>query len=574
MTAHRTSDVCRVALRLAAAYPKTDLGNPKDALDDLIFIVLSSQTSESNYQGTYLALKTHFPKWDDLASAKVSAIAKVIESGGLSKQKAKHIKRIIEKLIQDWGKPTLAPLQKMHDNEAEQYLKSLPGVGIKTARCVMMYALNRDVFPADVHCLRIMKRLGWLEHENRRASLLADPAQNLIPVHLRRSLHVNLVQHGRSVCTPRKPKCDKCCLNDLCKTQRKRRRRPKVVDLCCGGGGFSWGFQQAGFEILAGIDMCPQSLSTFSVNIPGGKALKLDITATDVVSQIRLQIGPKRPDVVIAGPPCQGFSRAGPRKPDDPRNKVLAAAVRAAVRLRPKVIVVENVLNLRGPAFVRHLRTAMGVVRRAGYRFDYVVLNSEAFGVPQSRQRIVFIAFRSESRKPLLRLMRSLSSRVPVKGLTVRAAFAGLSAIGSAARGVSNHEPMLHSPKVIAKIRKIKPGQGPFSYRKLELAKPARTLVCGHRALPCHPTRPRTITVREAARLQAFWDDFRFLGSKSCQMTQVANAVPPKLALAVGRAVLEMLNCHSAAIPKSLLDNVLNRSGFYPSARRIGEETD
>src|SRR5205823_804917 len=100
--------------------------------------------------------------------------------------------------------------------EAESRLAGLPGVGIKTARCVLMYALNREVFPADVNCLRVMERLGWIEWRGRRAELLADTAQDLVPPHLRRSLHVDLIQHGRAICTPSNPKCDSCCLQDLC----------------------------------------------------------------------------------------------------------------------------------------------------------------------------------------------------------------------------------------------------------------------------------------------------------------------------------------------------------------------
>src|SRR5206468_3801096 len=108
-----------------------------------------------------------------------------------------------------------------------------------------------------------------------------------------------------------------------------------------------------------------------------------------------------------------------PRNPDDPRNKVLNAVVRTAVALRPKVIVVENVLYLSGPSFIPHLRRAMGVVRRAGYRFDYAIVDSSAYGVPQTRQRIVFIATRIGTRAHLLRALESLAQRERVPGMSV-----------------------------------------------------------------------------------------------------------------------------------------------------------
>src|SRR5207244_7872599 len=129
-------------------------------------------------------------------------------------------------------------------------------------------------------------------------------------------------------------------------------------------------------------------------NVPGAEAIKLDITDKEAAGAVIKRLRGRRPRVVIAGPPCQGFSRAGPRDPDDPRNGVLGAAVRMAVELDPEIIVIENVLYLRGPSFAKYLNGAVGVVRRAGYRYEYSVLNSAAFGVPQARQRIVFIASR------------------------------------------------------------------------------------------------------------------------------------------------------------------------------------
>jgi DNA (cytosine-5)-methyltransferase 1 len=566
MTARFLQDVSRAALRLAVTSPPTDLGNPKSPLDDLIYIILSGQTNEALYQNTFKALKDAFPRWQGIAQARVSDVAKFIEGGGLARQKAEYLKGILQRVEADWGRPTLAPLGSMGNKEAEEYLTSLPGVGIKTARCVLMYTLNREIFPADVNCLRIMERLGWIKWEGRRAELLADTAQELVPPHVRRTLHVNLVQHGRAICKSSAPLCENCCLQDLCEYSGKRElERPTVVDLCCGAGGFAWGFMQAGFDILLGVDTCRYALATFTANLPEAKALQLDITSQQAVEETCAQLQGQQPDIVIAGPPCQGFSRAGPRNPADPRNKVLHAVVQTAVKLQPKVIVVENVMYLRGPAFVQHLRKAIGVVRRAGYRFAYAVLNAEAFGVPQNRQRIVFVAARTETRAPLLKVLESLSRREAVQGMTVATAFAGLPVHGAGTSPVFNHEPMAHSQKVVNKIKKIKPGEGPLSYRKLDPDRLAPTVICGHRALPCHYAVPRTITVREAARLQGFWDDFRFFGPKGNQMLQVANAVPPRLAVGVALAVLELLGKTGHNNSKVLLEQLLRRMSYRPS---------
>jgi endonuclease III len=300
-------DVSRAALRLEMTYPDANLGNPPNPLDDLIYIILSGQTNEILYQNTFKVLKSAFPRWAGLAGASVSTIADIIKNGGLARQKAEYIKAIMQRLEADWGRPTLAPLRRMTDAGAEKYLTSLPGVGIKTARCVLMYTLNREVFPADVNCLRIMERLGWVKWEGRRAELLADAAQDLIPPQLRRTVHVDLIQHGRAICTLSEPACEKCCLRDLCHYSGGRERdRPSVVDLCCGAGGFAWGFMQAGYEILLGVDTCQHALWTFAQNIPNAGVLNLDITNKGAVDLIRQRLGDHRPRVVIAGPPCQG----------------------------------------------------------------------------------------------------------------------------------------------------------------------------------------------------------------------------------------------------------------------------
>jgi DNA (cytosine-5)-methyltransferase 1 len=564
MTAQILQDVSRAALRLAASYPDDDLGNPPDPLDDLIYIILSGQTSEALYQNTFRALKVAFPGWRGLAKAKISTIARIIEGGGLARQKAEYIRGIMRRVEADWGRPTLYLLKGMADEEVQSYLTSLPGVGVKTARCVMMYALGREVFPADVNCLRVMDRLGWIEWGGRRAELLAGAAQTLVPPHLRRSLHVDLVQHGRTACRPSAPLCDGCCLLDLCEHGGQRRKsRPTVVDLCCGAGGFAWGFMQAGYDVLLGVDTCRHALQTFATNIPGAGTMNLDITREGTAEAIRGRLGVRPPRVVIAGPPCQGFSRAGLRNPDDPRNGVLSAAVKMAVELGPDVILVENVLYLRGPSFVRYLNGAMGVVRRAGYRYEYSVLDSPSFGVPQARQRVVLIAARASAREQLLRVHDTLEGRRLVGGMSVAAVLSDL-VKPSAGKRVYNHDPMSHGKMVVAKIRRIRPGEGPLSYRKLHPNQLAPTLVCGHRALPCHYALPRTITVREAARLQGFPDEYVFCGPRGQQMLQVANAVPPRLAMGVALAVAELIGFAAPENSKSLLENMLGRVSIRP----------
>ncbi len=560
-------DVARAAFRLAASYPASDLGNPSDPLDDLIYIILSGQTNESNYQEAFGNLKRAFPGWVGLSAARTRDVVKLIAVGGLAQQKAEYIKALLVRIEADFGRASLSALSTWATPDAEQYLAGLPGVGVKTARCVLMYTLHRDVFPADVHCLRVMERLGWLEWGGRRAELLANCAQDLVPPALRRPLHIGLVQHGRQVCSANSPKCQDCCLSDLCRHgDTAHEGRPTVVDLCCGAGGFSWGFMQSGFDIRLGVDQCRHALDTFAANIPGAKTLRADVTDANTVNEIRTILSKKRPSVVIAGPPCQGFSRAGRRDATDPRNAILRASMKLAVALKPDVIVVENVLNVRGERFVHHFDKTMGVARRAGYFFMHAIVRADAFGVPQSRQRIVLIAAKVGDKSRLRELMRGLGQRPVVENMTVAAALHGIPHDPSNAGHVRNHTAMSHSARVIAKIKRIEPGQGPLSYRKLHPDRPAPTLICGHRALPCHYATPRTITAREAARIQGFPDDYHFAGPHGNQMLQVANAVPPRLALGIADAVHAMLDLDRPDAVDHLIDAVLRRVSVAPES--------
>ncbi len=562
----RRQDVLRAEFRLKSVSRATRLGNPSSPLDDLIYIILSGQTDEAKYKASFRALKTAFRRWEDVADARVSSLERVIAASGLGKQKAKYIKRIIHKLNADFGRPTLAPLRRMTTAEAESYLVSLPGVGPKTAKCVLLYTMHRDVFPADVNCMRIMERLGWIQWRGRRAELLARVAEGVVPPPLRRSLHISLVQLGRQVCTPSKPRCHSCCLADLCTHGRRRKAtRPTVVDLCCGAGGFSWGFAQAGFEILLGVDQSEYALSTYEANLPGVSTLATDITQRDTYSRVAAKLRGHSPNVVIAGPPCQGFSRAGPRLADDPRNFVLRATLKLAVDLEPAMIVVENVPAIRGKLYEHHIRRALGVLRSAGYRFVQSALRASCFGVPQSRSRYILIAARDIERQDLNQALACLSSRSEVPGMTVRRAFANLPADTARNGHIQNHESMSHGARVRAKIRRIRPGTGPLSYRKLHPGQLAPTLICGNRALPCHFDVSRTITAREAARVQGFPDEYVFCGPRGAQMQQVADAVPPPLALGVGVAALKLLSPRSPAAQAAMLYRRLERPAYAPA---------
>jgi endonuclease III len=219
-------NVDSVAHALSERYGDRAHGNKANPLSELLFILCSLQTNEELYQATYASLLARFPTFRQLADAREDEIAGVLARGGLSRQKARTIRAVLSRLEADFGGPTLSPLRAMTDADCEDYLESLPGVGRKTARCVMMYSLGRQVFPVDSNCWRICRRLGWVRPTRPDKSCSSrdmDRVQNGIDPSIRYSLHVNLVSHGRAICLPAAPKCEDCCIRPMCSRVGVRR---------------------------------------------------------------------------------------------------------------------------------------------------------------------------------------------------------------------------------------------------------------------------------------------------------------------------------------------------------------
>lgn len=209
------SVIREVDRRLRAEYGLSRLGNKEDPLDELIFIILSGKTAEATYQSTFGALKAQYPDWNIAARASVCEIEGTIRFGGLAGKKAAAISRLLRAVVDRVGQTDLTFLEDLGDAGAESFLRSLPGVGPKTARCVLAYSLGRQAFAVDAHVSRMAKRLGWSKH-HRLTTRVQDRLQESIPPELRLSLHVNLVLHGRLVCRALLPQCTSCILADLC----------------------------------------------------------------------------------------------------------------------------------------------------------------------------------------------------------------------------------------------------------------------------------------------------------------------------------------------------------------------
>lgn len=208
---------------LGKNYQSPRLGNKRNPLNELLYIKLSLRTTGPSFERVYIEFKKRFPKWEDVYKADKKEIAKALYNAGLSNQKANNLKAILDKLKSDFGKVSLAPIKEFTDQSMEEYLCSLPGVGKKSARCIMLYSFDRQVFPVDAHCFRIIKRLGWIRTGTKYNNTVADKIQNMIPPKLRYSLHVNMVTHGRALCLERFPKCNICPLLRVCPFGQKRK---------------------------------------------------------------------------------------------------------------------------------------------------------------------------------------------------------------------------------------------------------------------------------------------------------------------------------------------------------------
>ncbi|MBI4728555.1 MAG: endonuclease III [Acidobacteria bacterium] len=210
--------------RLARAYGAGHPARPspvrlfparRDPLDELIFTVLSQSTSDTNRDRAWDGLRSRFPTWEAAAHTRTPALARAIAPGGLANTKAPRIKAILREIERREGGLSLARLGGLTDSEVREYLCSLPGVGPKTAACVLAFSLGRPALPVDTHVHRAARRLG-LVAPRASAERTEEALEMLVPPAGRVEAHLNLIAHGRTVCRAPQPLCRECPLLDLC----------------------------------------------------------------------------------------------------------------------------------------------------------------------------------------------------------------------------------------------------------------------------------------------------------------------------------------------------------------------
>ena len=207
--------VRRLARWYGEGHPDRPAPERREPLDELILTVLSQNTSDTNRDRAWAALREAFPTWEAVADARVDAIERAIRPGGLSRQKAPRIQGIVRQIRGRHGRITLDHLAAMSNDEVVEELTSYKGVGAKTAACVLAFSLGRGVLPVDTHVGRIGERLGFVRPGSDPA--VAQQAwESLIPPAARVDGHLDLIAHGRAVCSAQRPKCDICPIADLC----------------------------------------------------------------------------------------------------------------------------------------------------------------------------------------------------------------------------------------------------------------------------------------------------------------------------------------------------------------------
>jgi len=186
-----------------------------DPLSELIFTILSQNTSDVNRDRAWVRLKARFPTWESVLAADAAEIAEAIRPGGLADIKAPRIQETLRTIKQEQGKFTLDFLAEMGVDEAKRWLTSLNGVGPKTAAIVLLFALGKPAFPVDTHVHRVSRRLGLIASKTSREQA-HEVLEELLPPEIYYTFHLNLIAHGREVCQARRPRCEICVLREHC----------------------------------------------------------------------------------------------------------------------------------------------------------------------------------------------------------------------------------------------------------------------------------------------------------------------------------------------------------------------
>tara|TARA_X000000950_G_scaffold234210_1_gene284052 strand:- start:1221 stop:2354 length:1134 start_codon:yes stop_codon:yes gene_type:complete len=346
------------------------------------------------------------------------------------------------------------------------------------------------------------------------------------------------------------------------------KKKINFIDLFSGAGGFSCGLEMAGFNCLLGVDFNKDAIKTFERNHPLSKSYCGDIKKLKN-KDISKVIQNKKVDLIVGGPPCQGFSTVGTGNPEDERNTLFKEFLRIVKHVSPSFVVMENVTGLLAKKNEKNLLKIFQMFKRLGYTADVKILSAEKFGVPERRRRTIFIATKLNTEIVFPTITHGTEEGL-LPLVTVSDAFKNLKSISG---NTFNHDlsTCVVKDKIdLKRLKRIPEGKG-IRYQKdekayltrstyyevdweklpekrfrqtklqrLDRTSPSPTIMT-HRHSYYHPTEHRYISAREAAAVQSFPNDFEFIGTTTSVWRQIGNAVPPILAYKIGNTIKEML---------------------------------
>lgn len=318
----------------------------------------------------------------------------------------------------------------------------------------------------------------------------------------------------------------------------------KMIDLFAGAGGLTYGFYVEGFDPIETIEFWTPATETYNFNF------KKNIKPSDITDySLRDLIEKKyknKIDLIIGGFPCQGFSVAGKRSKTDSRNKLYKYTIDVIDRVMPRCFVLENVkgiLSYKEEDGIYVVDKITQELNNKGYYLKYTLLDSSNFGVPQKRERVIFIGAKFQDKEKVDIVIEKLNN-IRRKTITVRESISDLEFVAEDKN--INHIFSNHSEKMKEKFLNTPVGRSAMnnfsdSFRKLDYDKPSYTVKENHGGVHLHPIQPRVLTPRELARLQSFPDDFIFFGNKSAILKQIGNAVPCLLSNEIAKLIKKII---------------------------------
>ena len=310
------------------------------------------------------------------------------------------------------------------------------------------------------------------------------------------------------------------------------------VDLFSGAGGITKGFEMAGLNGICGLDWFEAAGKTYRRNfnhpfVEGD--IKLESKKEEFYETVKKGLKGKQLNIVAGGFPCQGFSMAGNRIVEDSRNSLYRDLLEIVIQLEPEFVVCENVVGLRSMLKGKVEEMILQDFKAAGYEMKVTVLRAADYGVPQKRDRVIFIGNRINKKN-----LHPKAFLTPENYVTTGQAIKDLMELDDDIE--FNHVKTKHRPDMAERMLALEEGKSLYkgysdAWKKCAWNEASCTIKENHGGVNIHPKLPRVLTAREMARIQSFPDDFIFEGPKSKQLVQLGNAVPPLLSKAIGLAI-------------------------------------